>query len=111
MAICDRLPLVDEEGQGRVMAIPPEDRKRLEDMGEERVRLEFNTRAFGKSSLQIFAAMWLAELDEAAKKRTEALQAEQTWLGKIAAYGAIGAIVVGIIGICVAIILWRFPRH
>jgi hypothetical protein len=51
-------------------------------MGEARVRLLFNTNAFGSSALQIYAAEWLAELDEAAKKRTEVLQAKQTELAE-----------------------------
>jgi 3'-phosphoadenosine 5'-phosphosulfate (PAPS) 3'-phosphatase len=103
---------------GSVMVIPPEDRKRLEDMGEARVRLEFNTSAFGKSSLQIFAAEWLAELDEVARKRTEAqrlkdeaFQAEQRAVGQStlkAAWIAAGA---AIIAVVIGILTWIFPLH
>jgi hypothetical protein len=93
------------------MAISPEDRKRLEDMGEARVRLEFNTNAFGKSALQIFAGEWLAELDETARKRTEALQAKGMALAEntlkvawIAAGAAILAVLIGLVA-------WLFPLH
>jgi len=93
------------------MAIPPEERKRLEDIGEAQVRLQFNTNAFGTSALQIYAGMWLAEFDEEARRRTEALQAKRTQLAEntlrvawFAVYAALGAIVVGILA-------WIFPLH
>jgi hypothetical protein len=92
------------------MAISPEDRKRLEELGEARVRLIIASGRFeppfGDSERE-----WLAEHDEAAGKRTEALQAEQTRVNKstlkaawIAAYAAIGAI-------AVTILAWIFPLH
>ena len=46
------------------MAIPPEEQKRLEDMGKAKVRL-FTTNQFGSSALGIHAGEWLAEFDEA----------------------------------------------
>jgi hypothetical protein len=101
-----------------MMAIPPEDRKRLEDMGEARVRLEFNTKAFGKSALQIFAAEWLAELDERDRKHAEALQAEQmrlmveqTRLTKSANKAAWVAACVAIGAALVALLAWIHPIH
>jgi hypothetical protein len=50
---------VNPEG---VVAIPSEERKRLEEMGEARVRLVFNTNGFGSSN-RIYAGKWLAELE------------------------------------------------
>ena len=46
------------------MEIPPEDRKRLEDMGELYVRRAMQTPGELPSPLGISAVAWLAELDE-----------------------------------------------
>jgi hypothetical protein len=98
---------VNPEG---LVAIPSEERERLEEMGEARVRLVFNTNGFGSSN-RIYAGKWLAELDEVQRARNEALQVEQTRVNKstlkaawIAAYAAIGANVV-------TILAWIFPLH
>jgi hypothetical protein len=98
-------------------SIPREHRERLEEMGEALVRVMVSIGQI-PPSLTASSVWWIAELDEAARKRSEAqrgkdeaFQVEQTWLGKIAAYGSVGAVVIGVIGICVMIILWRFPRH
>jgi hypothetical protein len=98
---------------GQVMTISPEHRKRLEELGDAQVRFILASGTFdppfGESARE-----WLVRREEAQRAHIEAetQRSESTvkaaW---IAAYGAIGAIVVGIIGICVAIILWRFPRH
>jgi hypothetical protein len=107
------------------MPIPPEHRVQFEETGEARVRQFcsggiYTIEDYGipDPSFDISARKWLAEKDEAKQKADEArrvkddaFQAQQTWLGRIAAYGAIGAVIVGVIGICVAILLWRFPRH
>jgi hypothetical protein len=54
--------------------------------------------------MKVSALIWLAEIDEEARKRTEALQAEQTRLAEntlkaawIAARAAIIAVIVGIL--------------
>lgn len=99
------------------MAITPVDRKRFEEMGEAYLRLIMTTSGGFDSPSGDPAREWLAERAEAARERTEALQAEQTRFNKstvraawIAAYASIGAIVVGVIGIIVAILLWMYPR-
>jgi hypothetical protein len=61
--------------------LPSEERERLEEMGEARVRLVFNTNGFGSSN-RIYAGKWLAELDEVQRARNEALQVEQTRVNK-----------------------------
>jgi CHASE3 domain sensor protein len=97
--------------QKGVMTISPEDRKRLEELGELQVRLIFMTTGFS-SPFQISARKWLAELDEAQRKRDEAQQraklaqqSERTLKAAwIAACAAIGAIVV-------TILAWIFSLH
>jgi hypothetical protein len=79
--------------------IPPGDRKHLEEMGEPYVR--FLVRAGNPVP---YGTVWLAELDEKYSKRSELL-------AKIAAYGSIGAVFVGIIGIIVMFALWDHPRR
>ena len=100
-----------------VRPIPPQDRKQFEDMGVEAVR-QFCIGNVWPSSRDgyphpttVSARIWLAEIDEDARKRNEALLAEQTRLNKstlraawIAAYAAIGAI-------AVTILAWIFPLH
>jgi hypothetical protein len=93
------------------MAIPPEDLKRLEEMGEARVRLEFNTNAFGKSALQIFAAQWLAELDEATRKRAEARHVEETARSRSTLIAAWIAAIGTIVSIILMFALWDHPRR
>jgi hypothetical protein len=99
------------------MEIPSEELEYFKQTGPHRVRLVFDTKGFG-SPRQIFAGQWLAEIDEAARKSDEALQNEQLRIGQstlnaawIAVYVGLGAVGVGVIGIAVAILLWRFPRH
>ena len=98
------------------MAIKPEERKHLEQLGEAQVRLIIASGRF-EPPFGDLARQWLAEIDEEARKHTEALQAEQTRFNKstdmaawVAAYASIGAIVVGVIGIIVGILLWMYPR-
>jgi hypothetical protein len=95
---------------GDVMTISSEDRKYFEEMGEAEVRLQYGAPGFG-GTRQISARKWLGELDEAHGKRAEALQAEQTRLGKstlVAAWIAAGA---AIIAVVVGILTWIFPLH
>jgi hypothetical protein len=89
------------------MAIKPEDRKRLEEMGEARVRLTYQSSGFS-ADFQIVAREWLAELEEARLERTEKLQAEQTRLARIAACGSIGAIVAAILGAIITIVVQNY---
>jgi hypothetical protein len=107
------------------MAIPAEERKRFEDMGEARVRLEFNTRAFGSSALQIYAGEWLAGIDEANRKHREterkslfAHQVKETQRSEstlkatwIAVYVAIGAFIFSAIAVIISVLSWLYPHH
>ena len=93
------------------MAITPVDRKRFEEMGEAYLRLIMTTSGGFDSPSGDAAREWLAEREEAARERTEALQAEQTRLAQstlraawIAIYAALGAI-------AVTILAWIFPLH
>jgi CHASE3 domain sensor protein len=95
----------------------PGEKERLLEMGEAKVRLIVTSGGFG-SPLQASAVEWLAELDEAERSRHEALQFQQTGLAQsaakaawIAAYAAIGAVVVTVIGAIVTILAWVYPRH
>jgi CHASE3 domain sensor protein len=99
------------------MAISPELRKRLEELGEAHVRLVFNTTDFAPS-LHDSAREWLAELDEAQRALKEAQQAKKTqrlespvkatW---ITVYVAVGALVLSIIAIIISVLTWLYPRH
>ena len=87
-------------------SIPPEDRKRLEEMGEAYVRRVMSMPGGLPYPLHISATRWLTEIDEEAKKRAEALQAEQMRFNKStlrAAWIAAGAAIVGIL---VTVGLW-----
>src|SRR5580700_10880239 len=103
--------------QGRVMAIPPEERKYFDGLGEAQVRLQFGAIGFSYPR-QNYAREWLAEIDEDRHTRNEALQTEQTQVNKstlkaawIAAYAAIGAVVVTVLGTVVTILVWVFLRN
>jgi hypothetical protein len=97
-----RLWAVIPKIESGVVVIPPEDLKYFGEMGEAQVRLQFGALGFSYPR-QNYARVWLAELDEVARKRTEALRAEQTelakstsraaWYAVYAALGAIGATV------------------
>ena len=81
------------------MPIKPEEKKHLEQLGEAQVRLIIASGRF-EPPLGDSAMEWLAEIDEEARKRTEALQAEQTRLNKstrLAAWIAAGLAALGII--------------
>lgn len=93
-----------------VMVIPPEDRKRLEELGEAYVRLQFNTIGFS-SPFQISARKWLADLDEAHLVRNEALQAKQTQQSESPLKAAWIAAYAAIIAALVAIVAWIYPLH
>jgi hypothetical protein len=100
-----------------VRQISSEQRKQFEGMGVEAVRQFCSGNVWPRAQdgsphpMTVNALIWLAERDEDSRKSTEALQIRQTLLAKIAAYASIGAVVVGVIGIIVMVILWRFPRH
>jgi|ERR1700693_2081411 hypothetical protein len=103
--------------QGRVMAIPPEERKHFEGLGEAQVRLQFGAIGFSYPR-QNYARIWLAEIDEDRLAHNEALQTKQMRLAQsasraawIAAYAAIGAVIVTVLGTVVTILAWVFPRN
>jgi hypothetical protein len=80
-------------------------------MGEARVRLLFNTTAFGSSAPQIPAAQWLADLDELAGKRGETLQAEQMRIAQNTLKVAWIAAGAAIVAVLVGVLTWVFPPH
>ena len=100
------------------MAIKDEDRARLEQLGEARVRLQALTPPGFSHPFQYAALEWLSELDKAERARNEASQVSQmrtalsaknaAW---IAAIAAIVAAIIAIIGIIVTASLWLYPRH
>lgn len=96
------------------MPISKEDRGRLEQMGQARVRLQVMTSGFGHP-FHTSALEWLAEFDEAERSRNEDSQASQmrtALSAKNAAWiAAIAAITAGIATIAVTILTWWFPRH
>ena len=108
-----------------VSPIAPEDRKRLEKMGEENVRQQMRMGGIADPSLHAPAIWWLAELAEAAKeagddqrKRSEALMveqtrlmSEQTRLAKSANKAAWVAASVAIGAALVALAAWIHPIH
>jgi len=93
-------------------SISPEDRERLEEMGEGYVRRVMSMAGGLPYPLNISAITWLAEIDEEAREvdrkaneRNEAHRLEQARLNKstqraawVAAIAGIGAIVVTILG-------------
>jgi hypothetical protein len=62
----------------RVWTISPENRERLEEMGEPYVRQMCSGKEGFPHPFSVCAQAWLAERDDATRKRAEALQAEQT---------------------------------
>jgi hypothetical protein len=89
-----------------VRPISPEQRKQFEGMGVEAVRQFCSGNVWpsapdgSPNSMTVSGLIWLAEMDKAARKRTEALQAEQTRLNRstrLAAWIAAGLAAVGII--------------
>lgn len=92
------------------MAISPELRKRLEDLGEAQVRLVLNEEEFAPS-LHDAVREWLAELTEAHQAR-EAHRSESTvkftW---ITVYLAVGALALSVIAIIISVLSWVYPRH
>jgi hypothetical protein len=95
-----------------VYVIPPKHRKSLEDMGEAYVRQASNGGVTPDSfegspdQFKTAAVVWLAEIDDAARKRTEALQAEQRRLSKSTLKAAWIAVVAAALGIIVTAGLW-----
>jgi hypothetical protein len=96
--------------QRRMMAIPTEDRKYFEDMGEAAVRLQFDVSGFSYPR-QNSARDWLAELEEAHRKRNEALQAEQMRMAQNTLNAAMIAAGAAIITVVISILAWVFPLH
>lgn len=92
------------------MAISPELRKRLEDLGEAQVRLVLNEEEFAPS-LHDAVREWLAELTEAHQAK-EAHRSESTvkatW---ITVYLAVGALGLSVIAIIISVLSWVYPRH
>jgi hypothetical protein len=88
-----------------LMPLTPDDRKNREHQGEAHVRFRFA--ASGRNSPERdLDREWLAEIDEEARRRAEAHQAEQTRVGKStlrAAWIVAGAAIVSIL---VTIGLW-----
>jgi hypothetical protein len=99
---------VNPEG---VWQIPPEDRKRLEEMGELYVRRAMQMTDGFPFPFRNSALAWLAELNETQRQMREALETKLTRQSEstvraawIVALAAIGAIVVGIL-------TWLFRLH
>ena len=104
-------------GNPNVRQISSEQRKQFEGMGVEAVRQFVSGNVWPRAQdgsahpMTVSALIWLAEQDEDSRKRTEALQAEQTRLNKstlMAAWIAAGA---AIIAVVVTILAWIFPLH
>jgi hypothetical protein len=92
------------------MTISPEDRKRLEELGELQVRLIFMTTGFS-SPFQISARKWLAELDEAQRKRDEAQQAKLAQQSESTLKAAWIAAIAAIVAVAFTILAWIFLLH
>lgn len=87
-----------------VRQIAPQERKQFEDMGEAAVRQLCNGNLWPTGHpTQVSALIWLAEVDEEARKRNEALQAEQSRLGKSTRRAAWIAAIAAIVGIIVTV--------
>jgi hypothetical protein len=93
--LAKRFDVQDGLGVGlATMAISEHDRARLTELGEARVRLQVTTNGFGHP-FHSSALQWLAELDEAARARSDASQVAQmrtalsasraAWIAAIAA--------------------------
>jgi hypothetical protein len=100
-----------------VRQLAPHERKQFEDLGEAFVRQACNGNFYPNSMdgsphpTKVSALIWLAELDEEASKRSEALQASEMALARStlkAAWIAAGA---AIIAIVVGVLTWLFPLH
>jgi len=95
-----------------VRPISPEQRKQFEGMGVEAVRqfcsgnVWSNAQDGSTNAMKVSALIWLAEIDEEARKRTEALQAEQTRLAENTLKPAWIAAGAAIIGVIVGILAW-----
>jgi hypothetical protein len=99
---------VNPEG---VWQIPPEDRKRLEEIGELYVRRAMQMIDRFPFPLENSALAWLAELDETQRQTRQTLQTKltreserivrATWIATLA------AIIAGL----VAIIAWTYALH
>ena len=99
------------------MPISEEDRARLKNMGEPKVRMIVMTSGFAPP-FHVSALEWLAEREDVERERSEASQSSQmrtalsaknaAW---IAAMAAIAAAVIAITGIIVTVFAWLFPRH
>jgi hypothetical protein len=106
--------------EGGAIAIPLEHKEYFDELGVERVRLQINTIGFSPPRSN-YAREWLAEADEAAKKRVDAakkrseiamarsiaLQVEQTRLARSANKAACVAIGAAL----VALAAWIHPIH
>jgi hypothetical protein len=82
-----------------LMPLTPDDRKNREHQGETHVRFRFAANGLNTPERDLDRE-WLAEIDEVERKRTEALQTEQTRFNKstrLAAWIAAWAAIVGII--------------
>jgi hypothetical protein len=93
----------------RVWTISPENRERLEEMGEPYVRQMCSGKEGFPHPFSVCAQAWLAERDDATRKRTEALQAEQmkmAWNTLKVAWIAAGAAIVAVV---VGVLTWLFP--
>jgi hypothetical protein len=102
-------------------SIPPEQRKRLEEVGEAYVRRVMSMAGGLPYPLGLSATRWLAEIDEKAREvdrkaneRNEAHRLEQARLNKstqraawVAAIAGVGAIVVTILGTAATIYIQR----
>jgi hypothetical protein len=90
----------------KVREIPSHERKQFEELGEAYVRQAYSGGLWPSSSsgyphpTTVNALAWLAEIGEEGRKRTDAIQTEQTRLNKStlrAAWIAAGAAIVGIL--------------
>jgi hypothetical protein len=87
------------------MPLTPDDRKNREHQGEMHVRFRFAANGLNSPERDLDRE-WLAEIDEQARKRTEALQAEQTRFNKSTLRAAWIAAGLAALGILVTVGLW-----
>jgi CHASE3 domain sensor protein len=90
------------------MAISEQDRARLAELGEARVRLQVTTTGFG-DPFHSSALQWLAELDEAAPARSDASQAAQMRTALSASRAARIAAIAAIVTAVIATAFLTFP--
>jgi hypothetical protein len=93
------------------MTIDHEQRAKLEEMGEPRVRLIVETTGFTSPPLQNSAIEWLAELKSLDQKLNEAVQAEQRQIATTTKNAALAAIGIAVLSLVISIASWLFPRH